>query len=310
MTAVCQAPNCNAEIEAVLCQQHARALEKSLAELPYWLQELTTTTARLDRLAGTGRAQYATRHVWSPDDDPAYRPALTLVANPMLFAWDAANLQWTARATLTWWMRHLAAAWHCCPTVTDPAVWLTFNISGLVIDQAAGDAYDELTWLSTAVQRAVDSREPEQFVGICDTSEVTFTETDGTLYADTVQCGTRLYARDGAETATCRVCGRDYDDLPDRRARLASLADNVLAPADVIADGLTSFDLPVSASTIRKWASRAAERRKHGRMPLANEIHQVGVDDDGRPLYRVGDVRARVEAGREAARARRGEQAA
>lgn len=253
----------------------------------------------------------------------------TLPTTPWPFSWDAANLAWTVRNTLGTWQRHLAetrgiehgdlivggvagptCAWctheSCAQIGVNPhrrrdvrvAAWLLRNITAIRLDEAAGEIHDSITGGRLDIERAIDRQDPDIYAGRCDATDVR-TDLDGQLIRAVLgTCGADLYARLGDEQVKCGACGQLYD-LATRKQYLAERVDDEWARPHVIANALTSLDEPVRPDTLRKWIERDAELVERGRQAPYPLILQVGVDDGGHALYRVGDVRARIAAMRE-----------
>lgn len=91
-------------------------------------------------------------------------------------------------------------------------------------------------------------------------------------------CGRDMYAREGHREVECRPCALIYP-LQERREWLLTVAEDRLASAVDIARGLSDLGEVVNDDTIRKWSQR-------------ERLLVRGTDIKGRPLYRVGDVRA------------------
>lgn len=154
--------------------------------------------------------------------------------------------------------------------VTNPvsraAEWLSGCLEWL---RHRPDAAKTLKTLETAAQTIVslvDSPPPLEYAGPC--------------YADLGDgsCQEHLYAIKGAPIVRCPACG-SRDTMTGRREWLLGEADGVLAHAALIAAALTSLGRPVTASSVRNLAARG-------------RIVARGHDERGRPLYRVGEVRA------------------
>jgi hypothetical protein len=111
-----------------------------------------------------------------------------------------------------------------------------------------------------------------------------------------------------ARHVRCTACGTRYplqprlDEIRDRQIN------DQLARAHTIADALTTLEEPLGRDLLRKWIQRdalrapapegpACETCKH---PTCKAIRRPpilaqGVDDEGQPLYRFGDVRRRLQ---------------
>lgn len=121
----------------------------------------------------------------------------------------------------------------------------------------AEQAYDELTAVVEGARRTIDTRGGQQYAGPCDV------------------CERDMYAATGAAVVECKPCGVSHD-MADRREWLLSAAEDRLATAAELARAVSGLGQPVTAATIRQWASR-------GRLAA----HGM---DGTRPRYRVGDV--------------------
>lgn len=165
--------------------------------------------------------------------------------------------------TVTTWARHIVDVRGILAPSPGPLLlrWLAEQTGWLRYRQEGGEALDELGYAARLVVRAVDAPAVHWFAGRC-------------LFEG---CQSELYARTGAETIRCRECGFDHV-ADDRRRWLLQEAQDVLGTATEIARFVSSMrgDM-VTAAMVRGYAHR-------GRF-VAH-----GVDRDGRPTYRVGDV--------------------
>jgi hypothetical protein len=98
-------------------------------------------------------------------------------------------------------------------------------------------------------------------------------------------------------------------DVVERKAFLVESMAEEWARPKVIANSLSSLDLGVTAATIDLWVHRAKARREKNKPLEPGDFFQLGIDDDGKPLYRVGDVIVRVEIARQTAKLRQAEKA-
>lgn len=96
-------------------------------------------------------------------------------------------------------------------------------------------------------------------------------------------CSVDIYATPGSTTAVCRSCGAEHD-VPARRQWMRDALEEVLLTSGQIA-GLSPHLLEetVSRDRLKKWVRREL-------------IFAQAVNAMGHPTYRVGDVRALVEA--------------
>ena len=303
---------CGAETDAFLCSPCTAEVEKALAEVPAQLADLDVTISRQDR--GVGNPLYAEhpRLIAIPGVHYA-EGTTTLPQTGWAFAWDAANLAWSIQNTLQTWCRHLFEARRfeipsgpACRNCThrtcqlirargNAQALLLLNLDAIRTDEAAAAIHDELTSHAESVEHAVDRHDPDIYAGRCDGPDVRVTVADGVLSPVAGICGLEMFARFGDEKVKCRACGAVYD-VADRKERMLAQIDDVWARAHDIANALTSLAEPVKPETLRQWIARDKERAGKGRPQPYPVVRQVGIDDDGHALYRVGDVRARIAA--------------
>lgn len=316
---------CTARTDLFACRRCGRQIERALRELPDLLRELDVTISRQDR--GTGAPLYAmaARRLQRPREHYE-EGATTLPASPWPFSWDAANVRWSVENTILTWAQHISEArqaqlpdrdritrrlavernrwtwrYFAWPvTITTICEWLTDNIDSIRADEAVAQIHDEIIACQRDLTRAIDRQAPDIFAGCCESVDAYIHDEDGALIAELSKCGTELYAHTGDDDVRCRSCGTVYD-LAVRKADMASRVDDEWARPHVIADGLTSLDERLNAATLRKWIERDAKLADSlaGREAPYPLVLQVGIDDDGRALYRVGDVRDRIRHSKE-----------
>jgi hypothetical protein len=166
------------------------------------------------------------------------------------------------------------------PSSVTLLAWLLGAVDSIRMDEAAAQIYDEITYAHAQALRIIDRPEPEVYAGRCDSADVRVSAENGQLRPEVGECGADLYARLGDKAVNCQACGAVYD-LAERKRELLDRVDNEWARPHVIANALTSLDEPITPETLRKWIERG-------------HIKQVAIDDHGKALYRVGDVRARI----------------
>ena len=159
----------------------------------------------------------------------------------------------------------------------DLAAWLLGRLHTL--EHRPGVTREHLDRLRPLVRRAravIDRPHDRWFAGPCATP---LRDDAGDLvieHGEQAYCEAELWAKPGAPVVVCVACGAHHR-LETRRAELLRLArDRELRAVDV-SRALTSLGMPCTPDRIRKWKQR----------------HRLGVaslDDDGLPLYRVGDV--------------------
>ncbi|MBQ1064491.1 hypothetical protein [Micromonospora sp. C41] len=253
--------------------------------------EVETTVARL--------ARYSDRHGrLMPDDDPDGRPDGGLRVTPLPFDAGARQRGDRAMNDIVTWARHVAETRGVYPAMPEPAFGPLCGSQGVCrhescsviygrlvphpVARAAAFLLGHLEWLrhrpeaeeaisqlgaaGATLTRIVDAPPPLWYAGPC------YTPIDG---GDV--CMEELYARTDDGAVKCPAC-KNRHDVRERRVWLLGEADEVLAHASLIAAALTVLDRPVTASMVRNYAARG-------------RIVSHGVDERGRPLYRVGEVR-------------------
>lgn len=143
-----------------------------------------------------------------------------------------------------------------------PVRWLLLNVQALVMHEAAGEAADEIHYVVTAAYRAID-RPPELLLaGPCPTED----------------CEAFLYAKPDDIQVQCEACTAVYT-VADRREWMINAA-SVLRVTSTVALGWVRLlmDKTIPPGTWRSWQSRG-------------KIHAAGLNHDGQPIYRFGDVR-------------------
>ena len=153
--------------------------------------------------------------------------------------------------------------------VARAATYLLGNLEWLRYRREAEEAMTVLSAAGATLVRIVDAPPPLWYAGPC-----------YTLQDDGGTCMEELYARTDDGTVKCPACKQRHDVF-ERRVWLLREADDVLAHASLIAAALTVLDRKVTSSMVRNYADRG-------------RIQARGVDERGRPVYRVGDVRAVV----------------
>lgn len=107
-------------------------------------------------------------------------------------------------------------------------------------------------------------RNPGRYAGPCGT------EKDGKV------CGQDVIARHGSNVGKCQTCGAMYD-VDEQQAWMRSEIEDYLARPVEIAGILLRLGFPIGYSTIAAYAAKG-------------KIAAHSTDEDGKPLYRIGDV--------------------
>lgn len=286
----CPRPGCGRPIhdQAYVCTPCTNRLRDRLELVAAVADATEDTIARLSRTGTGGRSS---------------------AEPPLPFAWQAADDFWAGMNTLTTWARHISetrgspppaplgpvlgppCTWRdrgcahgtCEQTRTLTrapqlqqavvALWLAApppqpgtpsNLDWLRHRAEAAEAFDELHYACTQLVNLVDNRPDRWYAGPCGAEG----------------CDAELHPVAGATTIRCYACGATHDG-DDRKAWLLDQADDQLAHATWIASTLTRLGCPVKAATVWKWAERGL-------------VVAHGTDGQGRPVYRLGEVRAAV----------------
>lgn len=205
----------------------------------------------------------------------SHAPAGRRTGVPLPYDPRATEAAAVLKSSLVGWVRELLS-WHTEEWPADDlpsiAVWLLARVERLVMHHAAGEAVDEICCAVRSAVRLVDR--PADLV-----------------YAGPCPCGTDLYARPEVPKVKCRGCGDDHE-VSDRREWMLAAIDDTLFPAAHMAHVLTSLGWPCTQGQLRQWASRG-------------RVVAHGVDGQGRPVYRVSEVRERLMVAREREQAKR-----
>jgi len=147
-------------------------------------------------------------------------------------------------------------------TNAEMAAWLKTRLGWIAHREWGPEAFDALSSVAVDLGRAVDSPPPMISLGTC--------ETDG--------CTGELRAHQEATFVRC-ACGESYD-IGKRKDQLLRRAEHLRMTAIDLARVLTaSTPLELPVKHVYNWAQR-------------KKLRPVGSDDQGRPLYRLGDARA------------------
>lgn len=187
--------------------------------------------------------------------------------------------------TLTFWAAAVSEQrGHPMPDVTLAALgpYLAGSVPWLRAQAAGPDAFDEITTAVRQARSVTDRPAERRYAGPCTAGVPMYSPVDGAELGYERECGTDLYAREQGDTVTCPECGTEYP-LAERRAWLLEQADDQLLPARELARAIDGLGVPLTAAVV-------AGLKRRGR------IIPHGTTPDGRDLFRVGDVRAVVQA--------------
>lgn len=258
-----------------LCGACEADLSRALGDVPWLVRELDITLAKQGSHVAGGRS----------------------ASVPLPYDPRATEAAWVLRSALVGWVRVLGesrlhgprcvdcghpSCWLTVATPADdlPAMawWLLARVERLVMHLAAEEVVDEVCSAVRSATRLIDRPAPLWFAGPCDAP------------VDGPRCGVDLYARPDAPKVRCRECGAEYD-VAARKAWMLDAIEDALFPAAHAAHVLTSLGWPCTGERIRQWASRG-------------RVVAHGTDGQGRPVYRVGELRVLLVEAHERAGAR------
>jgi hypothetical protein len=238
--------------QAYLCWTCTNGLERDLGDLPAILAELNTTRLRQGRTASeSAGGKPGTREGY--DQLPDERPTEAL---------DELRTQLVGWARIV--VEEHATAWPA-DTVVAVARFLMLHLDWLRRQEAAAEVKNDLGRSLAKLRSSVDQQPERIYAGPCLAP-----------LPDGSQCPEHLMTVRGARRIVCRACRAVYDPA-EQQSWLLAAAEDQLAPAFVLAQAVTNLGKPITAATIRGYAFRG-------------RLLEHGLDLDGRPLYRVGDV--------------------
>lgn len=224
--------------------------------------EVETTVARLARYATRNGRRAAEAEVAGPKSTGGLRPT------PLPVDLNASARAAAAFNSVTTWARHVeeerGGEVPDVPYGRHPAsvaaAWLLGQFDWLRHQREAEEAFTELMAAGAAIRRVVDAPPEQMVVGVCD-------------------CGTHLYARQGASTVVCPDCSARWDVEASREGLREALRGYLVTAAEAAVFlaffGMTG-DRNRSRKTIVMWAQRGLIEA-HGQV-------------DGGPAYLFGEV--------------------
>ncbi|MCU1677714.1 MAG: hypothetical protein JWM93_2472 [Frankiales bacterium] len=266
---------------STLCARCTNELEKQLAELPSTVIDLEITFTR-QNVSGVNVGGAS-------------------AVKPLPYAEKAGDTIRRYRALTTKWVRSVAArpvqgpahrgscAHPSCQVVRnrpprtdgipEAAAFLLLNLEWIRHQEDAGTLMDTINALNKESESLIYGQSAREYAGQCDGHGLKYEP-------DQAPCGSPLTASYAAPTTKCRVCGAVYD-VKLRREWLLAAAEHHLAHAEALGRALAILiDVEVTPSMVRNYAARG-------------RIVAHGLDKDGHPLYRVGEVIDAVIAARQ-----------
>lgn len=146
--------------------------------------------------------------------------------------------------------------------------WLLWHVQDVAVHPLAAEAVSAFESVADRLERLVDRPQDRVYVGPCWQRD-----------EHGVECVADLWAKPGAASVTCRVCGHTLG-VEERKAWLAEHMEDIELTATNCSRAMATIGLSVTVSQITVWATRSAllsrGRVNQGQRSLA--------------LYRVGDV--------------------
>ena len=157
------------------------------------------------------------------------------------------------------------------PGIVPVSRWLMRHPTWIAIHPAVDELFREITGdIAQAWRVAHRSKSPRVYIGPCGAEH----PADGDVPAWV--CTDPLYGREDWTEVSCPWCETRWDVDTRRRHMLDSLADKTGTSGQLVTLA-TANGVQVTTSTIRSWVRRG-------------RLTSVGVNAEGKPEYRVGDV--------------------
>lgn len=183
---------------------------------------------------------------------------------PLMFHISASDIAHRINNTLATWARVVMHDYACPisqPDKVDGALaeWMRDQLPWIARQRFGAEAVQQISDEVRVIFQVIDVPAPQRYLGLCD-------------------CGTALYVTQGATYLPCPNCTLLHDVEAKQNAALLDAEDR-LERASVLSRAVTMLGECVTQVHISRWVAR-------GRL-LAK-----GHDREGKPLYRLGDVRA------------------
>lgn len=299
-----------------LCTLCAGSLHKELLEIPGLVSDMTITRARLDRMS-RGRVGGKSAETALPvrldkfDQRPTQRPLdhLTLTVGTwaaaaadharqtrdFMAAFDSPGLRQLVHNRRGRKLDRAALSTETAHTAELAAVWLADYAGDLRAVPDAGAMYDEITDAIAYARRAID-RQPElSYRGQC---TIQVADEYGVFSA----CGRDLFVEKGEAWVTCPSCAWSHDVRDIERGALQREDDRLCTLVEILAI-LRALGDPVPKATLYAWANDPRRRKLdvRGWRTPNGMVTPYWLRRSDPAVYRLGDVRRLVAAGRNAA---------
>lgn len=253
----CEACQLGTSSNATICPSCVDELKQLLGDVPALLRELNVALSRQSRI-GTRSGGRKGSEAPLPFDPAASEAADVLLAGTIT-RWALDIWRYAREIPGQTWARPNPPK--------DPVAYLLSVVDEVKTRHYAAELLDEVRAAVQNAREAIDLSKDYLEAGTCPT------------------CSTRLLARPGDVQIECRRCGATYDVFSRRSAMLADAEDRLLTAkecerlVDVLLRHGESERIRkrIPAGSVRGWASRG-------------ELEAIGVDLEGRPTYRFGDV--------------------
>lgn len=179
----------------------------------------------------------------------------------------ASDIAYDLHGTLTAWIdetttqRQLPHPGH--QRSQQATVWLALHINDLALCDTAEQAFDEIRDVTHRVAQVIDTKEPPEFIGPCQSTN-----------PDTTCPG--VYCRRGRNTTTCGTCGTTIDIPALREATAAVLADRLYDRKELRTALTVITRQPIARSTIDTWITRGRLESHSGRYRLDEALELLG----------------------------------
>lgn len=256
---------CGKPTDAYVCQTCAGALEKALGDCTWLDDELMTTITRQKGASTEGGARGTN--------------------TSLPFHETASNARRELHTTLTKWVRYCSRnqvrgtpRWETRDTIPSRSRWLLNCVHGLTLNEAGGEAVQELTDAVSEAERIVFwKRRSRQYLGPC--AQTVLDEYDEIIHE---VCPGDVYADEGAPVGECDLCGQGVT-VAIRKGELTKELDDRLYTAAEIAWLATFLGLQQDRDRVRKQVNSWHSRKL---------IQPAGKDAQEDPMFRYGDIRA------------------
>lgn len=166
-------------------------------------------------------------------------------------------------------------------STTSLVAYLCRQFDYVVRSEWAPQLLDEMLHLEKRLKRMVDRNRDRMYLGVC-----TNVLTAAVILGGLDVCPGSVYALEGDPTGKCDECAKEYD-VASSRAGLEAELDAML---------MTAADIARSATYLGLNADRERVRKRINQWHTRGVIEAKGQDENGKPRFPYGEVRARLYA--------------